>query len=289
MLGFAYKVPDRLRGPGFPTRTYESIRRNRPRVIDNLRQVHASNMAYIDRNCVVYVAVNKINNKLYVGATSKGLSYRMKGHFNDANRASYSGKSILISAIRKYGKDAFEFLIFAVCRDFKRALYGEQELIAAIMPEYNLTAGGEGMTGWKPSEDTLRRLSESHLGIPGFWAGKKRSSESIEKMVATRRAEGSYTGPMRGKKHSPETIKKLRAAKAGTNFPYLSPEVMAKRTESVRKENLRRQKPVRCIDDGLVFVSIKLAAAHYNIAMSHMGRVLHGEAKSAHGRRFEFV
>lgn len=276
MKGFSYQVPERLQGPGFSTRTYESIRRNRPQVVAHLRQV-ASSTYQLDTPHTLYVAINIINSKLYVGVTSNFVG-RVKGHLQGAGR----GKGVFAAAIRKYGQYAFEFLVYARFNSFERALFAEQELIACILPEYNLTAGGEGNFGWDPSKETRQRMGAHRIG-------KAVPVETVRKMVATRLANGNYGGYWTGKKRSLETVAKIRASKAGTKFPYLSSEVMARRTESVRKENLSRQRAVRCVDDGSEFPSIKLAAAHYRITYSHMSRVVHGKAKSAHGRRFEFI
>jgi group I intron endonuclease len=219
--------------------------------------------------------------------TSTGLEKRKKHHFQTAKQGGYG---LFTRAIRKYGKEAFEFLIFGICRDYERALFAEQELIACICPEYNLTAGGEGMTGYKPSQETLRRLSASHIGKPGPWAGKKRSIDSIEKMVSTRRERGNYIGHSRGEKRPPEVCENVRIGRKNGKTPRpLSPEMIERRSIRFKAMNAKQGRQVRCIDDGLVFPSIKSAAQHYGIAISPVGRVVHGQAKMAKGRRFEFV
>jgi hypothetical protein len=46
----------------------------------------------------------------------------------------------------------------------------------------NMKEGGLNGVGWKPSEETVRKMSESQKGRVGAWNGKKHSEESIAKM-----------------------------------------------------------------------------------------------------------
>ena len=51
---------------------------------------------------IVYKVTNKINNKIYIGITTRNINIRWKEHCNLRARS-----SILKSAISKYGKDNF--------------------------------------------------------------------------------------------------------------------------------------------------------------------------------------
>jgi group I intron endonuclease len=263
MLGFSYEVPENLRGLGFSTRTYESVRRNRPRVIEWLHQVHAANVRRADARWIVYVAINKINDKLYVGVTGTGLQRRIKSHFRD-----HRHDGLFSRAIRKYGNDAFAFFIFAVFGDRDRAMLGEQQLIAAILPEYNLTAGGEGTVGYRPTQETLKRLSESHQGQKGHWAGKKLPASLIEKRTVTRRERSGYVGPGRGERRRPDVALNTTIGRWG-----------------------RAPRQVECVDDGRIFATVRLAAEFYGVGQRHIRAVLSGKTKTnkVRGILFRYV
>lgn len=62
--------------------------------------------------CIIYAAINSIDNKIYIGQTSKSLEHRKQGHmYNPCNPHFHH-------AVVKYGKDKFVWIILEeVCRD----------------------------------------------------------------------------------------------------------------------------------------------------------------------------
>jgi len=128
-------------------------------------------------NYTVYMHVNKINNKKYIGITmqkpenrwSKGNHYKSSPHF--------------YSSIKKYGWDGFEHLILFENLSAKDAKNKEIELIAeykSINKEYgyNCTIGGEGATGHKHTKEAIEKMRIASTGnVP--------SLETREKMRKT--------------------------------------------------------------------------------------------------------
>lgn len=51
----------------------------------------------------------------------------------------------------------------------------------------------------------------------------------------------------------------------------------------------RSEKPVRCINDGKIYNSIKEATEHYQLSEGHVCKVLKGAVKSAKGLQFEYI
>jgi hypothetical protein len=137
------------------TKSVETISRTRVTTIKWLKQIDKVGQTYTNKKCVVYVAINKINNKLYVGATKLTRDERRRSHLYNA-RTNVSGK--FYTALRKYGPEAFEFITFAKCKDFMHVLEVERSLIDAIRPEYNLTMGGGGALGCKRSEEAKKKI-----------------------------------------------------------------------------------------------------------------------------------
>ena len=104
----------------------------------------------------------------------------------------------------------------------------------------NLTEGGEGTSGWIPSEETKRKIGNAQLGEknhmygrlgedhPSF--GKPKSEEAKQKMSDAKK--GKYCGensPMFGKSLPEETKRKISEAHIGKK---LAPEHLAKIVEA---------------------------------------------------------
>ena len=97
---------------------------------------------------IVYVAVNPLNRKKYIGITCESLRKRMTNH--KCNALSQDYMRIFHKAIRKYGFDVFNWYILSKWPSYQEAIDEEKRVIALIKPEYNITQGGEGTLGCKP-------------------------------------------------------------------------------------------------------------------------------------------
>jgi len=163
-----------------------------------------------DQKISIYVITNKVNGYRYVGIT-KDLVSRWKDH----NRS--KEVSFLQRAIKKYGKDAFEFEHIADAFSWKNACELEQLLIKEYNSKspngYNLTNGGDGGFGYKfgPEEIEARRLRMltelnpmvGKFGENNHFYGRKHSEETRAKMSASwaiRKAKEGYQDPKLGKK-----------------------------------------------------------------------------------------
>jgi group I intron endonuclease len=152
------------------------------------------------RHWIIYLILNTVNGKKYVGQTVQGLGRRWTKHTHNAKTGS---SSALGRAIRKYGAGSFELLEIASCADKAEADSLEKAYILqhrSNCPEfgYNLTEGGDGITGWHHSDEVKARLSALNVG-------KKLSEEQ-------RTAIGNFH---RGRKRSLETRARIRAAHLG--------------------------------------------------------------------------
>ena len=145
---------------------------------------------------VVYRHRNKTNGKVYIGITSKSPKQRWQ------NGNGYCEQSLFWNAIQKYGWNNFEHDILYENLSKRDAEKLEQELICEYKSNnrdfgYNMANGGGVNRGYKLSEITKKRLSESHLGkvawnkgLSGYSVpkaqGKKRSEETCRKMSENR-------------------------------------------------------------------------------------------------------
>lgn len=97
---------------------------------------------------LIYKARNRINNKIYIGQTVKGLSQRASEH---KHRALYENdfSNKFHNAIRKYGYDAFEWTVLEESNDWTNEVLDEREkyyinLYHSVENGYNTLYGGQG-------------------------------------------------------------------------------------------------------------------------------------------------
>ena len=92
---------------------------------------------------IVYLIINMINGKRYVGQTTGQLKKRFKCH-------AYANTAIG-KAIRKYGKKNFRYGVIKNCASREELNQWEMFFIAALKSKipygYNMTDGGEGGNG----------------------------------------------------------------------------------------------------------------------------------------------
>lgn len=116
---------------------------------------------FIFLSMYIYAVTNKVNDKVYIGKCSKDVS----------RSQSYLGSGVIINkAIDKYGKDNFKKEII-VDNVANHNLLNELEkhyiqLYASFVGSigYNLTKGGGGNFGYKPSKETRQKISDSNKG-----------------------------------------------------------------------------------------------------------------------------
>lgn len=138
----------------------------------------------------IYKITHLISGKAYIGV-SNDPDRRFKEHC--------SAKTTLVGrAIRKYGKENFDFRVICSARE-ELAYFYEQPFIAGhdtMAPNgYNLKFGG---TGGRHTDETKAKISAAHMG-------KILTQEHIAKMSAA----------MTGRVKSDETIAKMSAAMMG--------------------------------------------------------------------------
>ncbi len=125
----------------------------------------------------VYVHINKTNGKRYVGITSQKVEYRW--NYGDG----YKNNPHFRAAILKYGWDGFNHIVLFDNLSEEEAKSKEKELISQWRTQdrqygYNVTAGGDGLCGYVPSEELRKRWSEIRTGTKRSDETKRRMSQS---------------------------------------------------------------------------------------------------------------
>ena len=149
----------------------------------------------------VYVHINKINGKRYVGITSKA---KPEHRWNSGR--GYGENTHFRGAIQKYGWDNFIHIVLFDNLTELEAKTKECELIAEWdtcnpLYGYNMTIGGDGATGYHPSAETRAKLSMA------------RRKENLSPETLARRSAG-----LRGRKFSEEHKAKIGAANSRAIF-----------------------------------------------------------------------
>lgn len=192
-------------------------------------------------NIYLTIDLEKIG-MFYVGQDSK-------------NNPNYLGSGKLIAKeIKNRGKDKFKKVILCECSSRSELDKMEKfwiEEIACIFPNgYNLTSGGNGgMLNHKVSEETRRKMSQSHIGKQhseeykiqlkermkgnNYSLNVKQTKETIEKRI------NSFNNP-----EVKEKMKKPKSEEAKKNFKIARsrPEVKEKDRKPKSEEHIKKIK-----------------------------------------------
>ena len=133
----------------------------------------------------IYLITNLINNKKYVGKSKASYKIRWSQHCHNARNGM---TTYLCKAIRKYGADNFKIELIDCEYSNEKEIYW----ISKLMPEYNMTKGGDGgfindQTGktWKVSDTSKMKI--------GYMKGlEKRKAIYIPKISGSNNYQCTY-------------------------------------------------------------------------------------------------
>lgn len=248
----------------------------------------------------IYVRPNLINGKKYVGQVTTIRFKARQNRWNNLNQP-YAGPAIN-NARAKYGIEAFGFEILKECDD-KELDYWEKYYVKELNTKapygYNLTDGGEGMTGYTLSEETKKKMSDAQKGEKNYMYGKHLSEEAKKKISDSNKGKTPWnkgktniyseeykkkiSEAKKGKHHSEETRKKLSECNKGK---HLSEET--KRKISDANKNGKLSKPVLQIDKRTneviaEFPSIKEIERQLGFNHSNISACCRMETKQSYG------
>jgi group I intron endonuclease len=140
----------------------------------------------------IYMVKNKLNGKIYVGKTTQNLKTRKRQHERESKKKKCSG---FHGALRKYGLENFKWKILEECNSKHDLNLAEEWYIKKLKSYansghgYNLTFGGEGISGWNHTEEVKEKISKASLS---FWKNpeyrenmqKRKISEKTRKKIS---------------------------------------------------------------------------------------------------------
>ena len=233
----------------------------------------------MENNYCVYIHVNKINNKKYVGITKTSLIKRWGKNGSGYTR---SKKSIFGCAIEKYGWENFTHEIFTTNISKERACRLEIILIETLRTRdkrygYNVQKGGQlGNAGVVFSEESIAKMRKAKIGKRLPEEHKKNISVGLKGHKPANFTEESKT-KLRlaniGKTLSDETKTKISYALTGV--------VRSEETRQKISDNHANKHGVFCPQLNEYFDIMSDVTKKYGIQRANIDKCIKGERKSA--------
>ena len=178
----------------------------------------------------IYLITNLKNKKQYVGITKFSLEERFSQHIKRG--------FLLTEAIRKYGQKTFSIELVEQVESAERVYELEQYYIkqydTKVPNGYNLTDGGDGISGLKHNDETKEKIKLSRIGKPSNNKGKTWKQKNKRPVGFIR---GEYkTRKDKGKKFTSEIKDKMKANnldKYGVENPMHREEVKEKLKQTI--------------------------------------------------------
>lgn len=172
----------------------------------------------------IYRITNLVNDKKYIGWTSRDPFQRYKEH-SSGRKPKNQEPSLISLAVEKYGKDNFVFEIlyqsidYTHSREIETVFITENNSLSYTLGGwgYNIDRGGKGH---KRSKETVNKWKEQMSGRPKSEEHKKKIAESLKRDTNYMKGKFGNAHPNYGKKLSEqqkknisEGIKRAREAK----------------------------------------------------------------------------
>ena len=176
----------------------------------------------------VYLITNVVNGKRYVGVTSKGYLFRFHQHIMES-RDKIRHNSLLHKAMVKYGESAFSVQLIETgisdedIKDKEKYYIRLYDTFYVNHHGYNMTEGGDGMSGYRHTEECKAKISKTLQGhkfpesrnhkIRQAMLGREYKPEWRDALSKSRK--GRFAGANNsfyGKQHSADTKQKISDA-----------------------------------------------------------------------------
>lgn len=206
-------------------------------------------------NYSIYIHINKINNKVYIGQTCQKPQKRWD------NGRGYETSPKFYNAILKYGWDNFQHQILFSNLSQEQANQKQQQLILQYKSTddnygYNITSGG---SNFKHSQETKRKIGQAnHISLQGSkWSQHQR--QVMSQMFS------GQNNPFYGKHHTEQTKRKIsqsrKGKRVGEDHPFYGKHRSQQELQKISKgRKSKGGKQVKCINTGEIFPTMMDAA-----------------------------
>lgn len=231
----------------------------------------------------IYKVTNKMNGKVYIGKTVRSVDDRWAQHVSFAKIG--GGCPYLGAAIRKYGSEAFEIEQLAQATNENELGRLEMGFIQQFQSHqreigYNLTLGGEGITGHYHSPETKAKMSAKKRGENHPMFGRHQSPSARQRISEHTRGNDNH---FFGKTHTADS-RKTMGARGEDHFNFgkkLSEETRRK----IREANSRTYIFLSPVGESRVITNLKAFCKENNLNAPHMNSVYHGKRNQHKGWR----
>ena len=163
---------------------------------------------------IVYLIVDTVNGKMYVGQTTKTLKWR----FNQHARCK---KTLISQAIHEHKRKKFTRHVLKECKSKVELNAWEMFFIAALKTKaplgYNCTDGGEGTAGCIFTPESRAKNSLNHLGEKNSFFGKHHTLETRLEISIAHRGNSPYKNLLRELDEISRNVTKPSSSRFSTN------------------------------------------------------------------------
>lgn len=213
------------------------------------------------------------NEVFYVG---KGTNYRMK---QKSNRNKYwqnivnkcGGYKANILAGNLTEQEAINFEILMISK-----------LKQANVKLCNLTNGGDGISGYRHTQENRKKFSESRRGRISPTKGTILTNEHKEKLRLAKL----------GKKQSPDHVAKAAAGRKGKKYSEAHRKAISKALTGRKMpidSQANKYKKVMCVETGKVYKSVTQAAKDLNLYTTNISKACKGKLTKTGGYHWKYA
>lgn len=223
---------------------------------------------------IIYKITNTINNKVYIGQTTRTIEHRWSRHCDKVNNKYPMGR-----AIQKYGKDKFKIEVIYTATSIEdlndKEAYYIKKLDTLSPNGYNLRTGGSNSIPCKETREKLSKANKASLLCSAHI--KKLHQSNI------------------GKKRSPEAIKRISDGHLGQvawnkgKTGIYSEEHLKRMSESRKGIPTKKRKPILCITNNIIYPSLMTAAESLGLNYRLVSLVALGHRSHTGGYKFKYV
>ena len=243
-----------------------------------------------DRKFYVYEHIRKDNNTcFYVGKGTGDRAYNLdRGNFHNGVCKEYGcGVKIIKDGLTE--EEALKLETeriedYVITFGYGIPIDGYRDFSNNYLT--NFTWGGEGISGYKFSEETKQKMSEAKKGkkhseeakrkISESEKGKKKSEETKQKMSESHKGKNPYAN--KTDEEMETIVRKMSESHegklAGEKHHFYGKEMSEERKQKISKK-------VICITTGEIFNSRKYAGYHYGISPDTISACCKGKRKSS--------